>query len=118
MYLKTLFHRTAFIGFFKHLIPDNSMSTRHSTDSSRVQAPGPSPLPFLVPSKGCMPSRLITELGSSGLVDKIVIAQQSLQAFIDTLSPGAYASITKINSRSWTIAHLSHWGYMGRKRRS
>jgi hypothetical protein len=33
------------------------------------------------------------------LVDKIVIAQESLQAFINTLSPGAYSSITKVNFR-------------------
>ena len=31
------------------------------------------------------------------IVDKIVISQQSLQMFINTLSPGAYSSITKVN---------------------
>ncbi|KAF8270136.1 hypothetical protein EI94DRAFT_831095 [Lactarius quietus] len=40
---------------------------------------------------------LITEQGSSGLVDKIVIAQEALQAFINALSPGAYSSITRVN---------------------
>ena len=58
---------------------------------------------------------LITEQGSSGLgtvaafrgrldsahdiptVDKIVIDQESLQAFINALSPGAYSSITRVN---------------------
>ncbi|KAI9443992.1 hypothetical protein H4582DRAFT_2095349 [Lactarius indigo] len=40
---------------------------------------------------------MITEQGSSGSVDKIVIAQDSLQAFTNALSPGAYSSITKIN---------------------
>jgi hypothetical protein len=30
-------------------------------------------------------------------VDKIVIAQESLQAFINALSPGAYSSITRVN---------------------
>jgi len=40
---------------------------------------------------------LITEQGSSGLVDKIVISQESLQAFINALSPGAYSSITRVN---------------------
>ena len=34
------------------------------------------------------------------LVDKIVIAQQSLQAFIYALSPGAYSSITKVNFKT------------------
>jgi hypothetical protein len=31
------------------------------------------------------------------IVDKIVIAQESLQAFINALSPRAYSSITKVN---------------------
>ena len=31
------------------------------------------------------------------IVDKIIIAQESLQEFINTLSPGAYSSITKVN---------------------
>jgi len=31
------------------------------------------------------------------IVDKIVISQQSLQMFINALSPGAYSSITKVN---------------------
>ena len=31
------------------------------------------------------------------IVDKIVIAQESLQAFINALSPGAYSSITRVN---------------------
>lgn len=40
---------------------------------------------------------LITEQGSSGPADRIMIAQESLQAFINALSPGAYLSITKID---------------------
>ncbi|KAH8977868.1 hypothetical protein EDB86DRAFT_3091364 [Lactarius hatsudake] len=43
---------------------------------------------------------LITEHGSGDPVDKIVIAQESLQAFINALSPGAYSSITKINFKT------------------
>ena len=31
------------------------------------------------------------------IVDKIIIAQESLQEFINTLSPSAYSSITKVN---------------------
>ncbi|KAH7918945.1 hypothetical protein BV22DRAFT_1041330 [Leucogyrophana mollusca] len=40
---------------------------------------------------------LISEQGSGGLVDKIIIAQDSLQAFINTVSPGAYVSLTKVD---------------------
>ncbi|KAL4072300.1 hypothetical protein J3A83DRAFT_4093511 [Scleroderma citrinum] len=40
---------------------------------------------------------LITEQGSGGLVDKIIISQNSLQAFINSVCPGAYASMTKVN---------------------
>lgn len=31
------------------------------------------------------------------IVDKIIIAQDSLRDFINVLSPGAYASLTKVN---------------------
>ena len=49
------------------------------------------------------------------IVDKIVIAQQSLQAFIDTLSPGAYASITKINFKKLDNRSLKPLGIYGSK---
>ena len=75
---------------------------------------------------------LITEQGSSGLgnhlfpgywlsrthrilVDKVVIAQQSLQAFIDALSPGAYSSITKINFKKLDSCLLKPLGVYGSK---
>ncbi|KAI9460718.1 hypothetical protein F5148DRAFT_1377366 [Russula earlei] len=58
---------------------------------------------------------LITEQGSSGLVDKIVIAQQSLQGFINALSPGAYSSITKVNFRSLDKFFLKPIGVYGSK---
>ncbi|OJA14302.1 hypothetical protein AZE42_01565 [Rhizopogon vesiculosus] len=40
---------------------------------------------------------LISEQGSGGLVDKIIIAQDSLRAFINTICTGAYVSMTKVN---------------------
>ncbi|KAI6143614.1 hypothetical protein BKA82DRAFT_127237 [Pisolithus tinctorius] len=43
---------------------------------------------------------LITEQGSGGLVDKIIISQNSLKAFINTVCPGAYASLTKVNFKA------------------
>ncbi|KAI5998961.1 hypothetical protein F5J12DRAFT_286001 [Pisolithus orientalis] len=43
---------------------------------------------------------LITEQGSGGLVDKIIISQDSLKAFINGVCPGAYASLTKVNFKA------------------
>ncbi|KAH8977863.1 hypothetical protein EDB86DRAFT_2816692 [Lactarius hatsudake] len=58
---------------------------------------------------------LITEQGSSGLVDKIVVAQQSLQEFINALSPGAYSSITKVNFKILDNVVLKPFGVYGSK---
>ncbi|KAI0297435.1 hypothetical protein BC826DRAFT_166673 [Russula brevipes] len=58
---------------------------------------------------------LISEQGTSGLVDKIVIAQQSLQAFINVLSPGAYSSITKVNFKVLDDSLLKPIGVYGSK---
>ncbi|KAG2116835.1 hypothetical protein DEU56DRAFT_984883 [Suillus clintonianus] len=40
---------------------------------------------------------LISERGSGGLVDKVIIAQDSLRAFINSVCPGTYVSMTKVN---------------------
>ncbi|KAH8977864.1 hypothetical protein EDB86DRAFT_3157238 [Lactarius hatsudake] len=74
---------------------------------------------------------LITEKGSSGLgnhfipsivlyadeilVDKIIIAQESLQEFINALSPGAYSSITKVNFKILDNVFLKPFGIYGSK---
>ena len=48
-------------------------------------------------------------------VDKIVIAQQSLQEFINALSPGAYSSITKVNFKTLDSLSLKPLGIYGSK---
>ncbi|KAI9462918.1 hypothetical protein BJY52DRAFT_1221931 [Lactarius psammicola] len=58
---------------------------------------------------------LIMEQGNSGLVDKIVVAQKSLQAFINALSPGAYSSITKVNFKILDNLLLKPIGVYGSK---
>ncbi|KAH9959519.1 hypothetical protein BJV74DRAFT_984284 [Russula compacta] len=58
---------------------------------------------------------LTTEQGSSGLVNKIVIDQQSLHAFINALCPGAYASIRTINFRILDSVLLKPIGVYGSK---
>ncbi|KAH7884451.1 hypothetical protein F5I97DRAFT_1937890 [Phlebopus sp. FC_14] len=58
---------------------------------------------------------LISEQGSSGLVDKIIISQVSLAAFINTVCPGAYASMTKINFRTLDNFIIKPVGIYGSK---
>ncbi|KAI0250862.1 hypothetical protein BJV78DRAFT_1127282, partial [Lactifluus subvellereus] len=49
------------------------------------------------------------------LGDKIVVAQESLQAFVNALSPGAYSSITKVNFRLLDNCLLKPIGVYGSK---
>jgi hypothetical protein len=78
---------------------------------------------------------LISESGSSGygknlphplrdcfatpirhiLVDKVIIAQDSLQRFINTMSPGAYASITKVDFKTLDRLAIKPLGIYGCK---
>src|ERR1700729_2567681 len=101
-----------------------------STDSpmhkEKANLPVPVPIPVPVPAPILDLSKsvkgmyrildLISEQGSGGLgeihsgfilselisplVDKIIIAQDSLREFINILSPGAYASLTKVDFRA------------------
>lgn len=118
------------------MVPDARSPPQSSAakDRSRVLARKPSPPPEdpSCPAKGMYRLLdLITEQGSSGLgnrlsaisshalihfiVDKIVIAQQSLQAFINALSPGAYSSITKVNFKKLDNSSLRPLGVYGSK---
>ncbi|KAJ7231899.1 hypothetical protein B0H12DRAFT_204922 [Mycena haematopus] len=56
---------------------------------------------------------LISEQGSGGLVDKIIIAQESLKELINTLSPGAYASLTKVDFKTLDKVNLRAVGLYG-----
>ncbi|KAJ7289087.1 hypothetical protein C8J57DRAFT_1459186 [Mycena rebaudengoi] len=58
---------------------------------------------------------LISEIGSGGLVDKIIIAQESLKEFINALSPGAYASIIKVDFKALDNLKLKPLGLYGSK---
>lgn len=84
--------------------PDGAKSTTSDRKSQPLLVNGMYPL-----------LDLITEQGSSGLVDKIVIAQQSLQEFINVLSPGAYSSITKVNFKILDNIVLKPFGIYGSK---
>ncbi|KAI6027003.1 hypothetical protein EDC04DRAFT_213271 [Pisolithus marmoratus] len=58
---------------------------------------------------------LVTEQGSGGLVDKIIISQNSLKQFINTISPGAYASMTKVNFKMLDQSTIKPVGIYGSK---
>ncbi|KAJ6519114.1 hypothetical protein C8R45DRAFT_851769, partial [Mycena sanguinolenta] len=58
---------------------------------------------------------LISEHGSGGLVDKIIIAQESLKELINVLSPGAYASLTKVDFKALDKVHIKVVGVYGSK---
>ncbi|KAJ7509859.1 hypothetical protein B0H11DRAFT_2270198 [Mycena galericulata] len=58
---------------------------------------------------------LISESGSGGLVDKIIIAQDSLRELIDVLSPGAYASLTKVDFNALDKRSIKPLGLYGSK---
>jgi hypothetical protein len=48
-------------------------------------------------------------------VDKVVIAQDSLQRFINAISPGAYASITKVDFKMLDRLMIKPLGVYGSK---
>ncbi|KAF8122291.1 hypothetical protein EV363DRAFT_1404993 [Boletus edulis] len=58
---------------------------------------------------------LISEQGSGGLVDKIIISQNSLEAFINNVCPGAYASMTKVNFKALDHYVIKPVGIYGSK---
>ena len=50
-------------------------------------------------------------------VDKVIIAQDSLQRFINAMSPGAYASITKVDFKTTRSARNQTFRYIRMQRR-
>jgi hypothetical protein len=49
------------------------------------------------------------------VVDKVVIAQDSLQRFVNTMSPGAYASVTKVDFKTLDRLMIKPLGVYGSK---
>ncbi|KAH9027352.1 hypothetical protein EDB84DRAFT_1500330 [Lactarius hengduanensis] len=58
---------------------------------------------------------LISESGSNGYVDKVIIAQDSLRRFINAISPGAYATITKVDFKILDRLSIKPLGIYGCK---
>ena len=49
------------------------------------------------------------------VVDKVVIAQESLQRFVNVMSPGAYASVTKVDFKNLDRLMIKPLGVYGSK---
>ncbi|KAG8920080.1 hypothetical protein FRC02_001178, partial [Tulasnella sp. 418] len=58
---------------------------------------------------------LYKEQGSSGLVDKILIAQESLATLMNQLAPGSHAFLTKISFASLDVVTIQPLGIYGDK---
>lgn len=58
---------------------------------------------------------LISERGSGGLVNKIIISQDSLKKFINEVSPGAYSSLTKVDFKTLDQFLIKPVGLYGSK---
>ncbi|KAI9569901.1 hypothetical protein HD554DRAFT_2019705, partial [Boletus coccyginus] len=58
---------------------------------------------------------LVSERGSNGLVDKIIIAQDSLKRFLNKISPGTYMSLTKVDFKALDKLQVKHIGIYGSK---
>ncbi|KAF8548559.1 hypothetical protein OG21DRAFT_1422875 [Imleria badia] len=58
---------------------------------------------------------LISEQGSGGLVDKIIISQNSLKSFINGVCPNAYLSMTKVNFKALDDYVIKPVGVYGSK---
>lgn len=58
---------------------------------------------------------LISEQGSSGLVDKVIISQEPLGRLINDLQPGAYSSMTKVDFAALDSLNMRPVGIYGSK---
>ncbi|CAE7194406.1 unnamed protein product [Rhizoctonia solani] len=58
---------------------------------------------------------LYQEAGSGGLVEKVLIDQQSLRRFLETLLPGSYESVSRINFRALDKFSIKPLGIYGSK---
>ncbi|KAG8903436.1 hypothetical protein FRB99_003285 [Tulasnella sp. 403] len=58
---------------------------------------------------------LYSENATGGLVDKIIISQDSLKNFLDTIRPGSYTSLIKIDFHALDLLSISVVGIYGSK---
>ncbi|TFY82538.1 hypothetical protein EWM64_g1473 [Hericium alpestre] len=58
---------------------------------------------------------LIQEEGSGGLVDKVIISQDSLREFIESLRPGSYSSLTKVDFKGLDKVMIKPVGIYGNR---
>ncbi|KAH9164610.1 hypothetical protein EDB89DRAFT_2139313 [Lactarius sanguifluus] len=58
---------------------------------------------------------LVNESGSNGFVEKVIIAREPLERFVNTMYPGAYASITKVDFKALDRLMIKPLGVYGSK---
>ncbi|KAH8986525.1 hypothetical protein EDB86DRAFT_2809505 [Lactarius hatsudake] len=58
---------------------------------------------------------LVNESGSNGFVDKVIIARESLECFVNAMCPGAFASITKVDFKALDQLAIKPLGIYGSK---
>ncbi|KAG8897271.1 hypothetical protein FRB99_008270, partial [Tulasnella sp. 403] len=58
---------------------------------------------------------LYSENTTSGLVDKIIISQESLKSFLDAICPGSYKSVTEIDFHALDLLPINAIGIYGSK---
>ncbi|KAJ7739823.1 hypothetical protein B0H16DRAFT_1567947 [Mycena metata] len=96
--------------------PSVSLDAEFSADPMDVDPPAPVSTDLMYSVNGMFRAlELCTEHGSGGLVNKIIIAQESLQAFINELSPGAYSSLTKVDFKRLDELLIKPAGLYGSK---
>lgn len=61
---------------------------------------------------------LFTEQGSGGVVDKIIISQDSVSDLVNELFPGAYSSLTKVRTNSRSMQRVLTVDYRSTSNRS
>ncbi|KAI0250874.1 hypothetical protein BJV78DRAFT_526274 [Lactifluus subvellereus] len=85
-------------------------------DEQNNPAPRPLPLDLAEAINGMYRLLdLISESGSNGCVDKVIIAQDSLKRFINATAPGTYASITKVDFKALDRLMIKPLGVYGSK---
>ncbi|EKM59289.1 uncharacterized protein PHACADRAFT_87023 [Phanerochaete carnosa HHB-10118-sp] len=93
---------------------DSSINTQGGTHKP------PNALPALVDIVETIPGMyrildLVSEQGSGGLVDKVIISQASFGRFVDDICPGAYQSMTRVNFEALDDLSVRPLGIYGSK---
>ncbi|KAH9056526.1 hypothetical protein EDB87DRAFT_1636600 [Lactarius vividus] len=93
---------------------DNARANEKTTQKSENTRPPPLDLAMAVKGMYRLLD-LINESGSNGFVDKVIIAREPLERFVNTMCPGAFASITKVDFKALDRLTIKPLGVYGSK---